>query len=148
MYVVVNSKNYRYFLSSTEAVSLWTEWIRRHWPSSSLVDGRNLVDLLQMPIAVCSSQEVNFGVLLGHAARHQPTGVDKSLLVAPPPSTRRLRTSRHVTTPSLTISQDSLRGRADQEGRAPIVHSGGRPQMGRYGARILENRLGLARSGG
>jgi hypothetical protein len=31
-----------------------------------------------MPIAVCRSQEVNFGVLLGHAARHQPTGVDKS----------------------------------------------------------------------
>jgi hypothetical protein len=56
-----------------------------------------------MPIAVCSSQEVNFGVLLGHAARHQPTGVDKSLLVAPPPSTRRLRSSRHVTTPNLTI---------------------------------------------
>lgn len=97
------SKNYRYFLSSPEAVSLWTQWIRRRWPSFSLVDGRNVVDLLQMPIAICSSQEVNFGVLLGHAARHQPTGMDKSLLVAPPPSTRRLRTSRNVTTPSLTI---------------------------------------------
>jgi hypothetical protein len=98
------SNHYRHVLYSPAAVSLlWTEWIRRRWPSFSLVDGRNVVDLLQIPIAVCSSQEVNFGVLLGHAARHQPTGVDKSLLVPPPQSTRRLRSFRQDTTPKRTM---------------------------------------------
>jgi hypothetical protein len=97
------SKHYRLLLSSPEAVSLWTEWIRRRWSTFSLFDGRNVVDLLQMPIAACSSQELNFGVLLGHAARHQPTGVDKSLLVTPPPSTRRLRSFRQDTTPRRTM---------------------------------------------
>jgi hypothetical protein len=66
------------------------------------------VDLLQIPIAVCSSKEVNVGVLLGHAARHQPTGVDKSLLVPPLPSTRHLRSFRQDTTPMLRTLESSV----------------------------------------
>jgi hypothetical protein len=102
------SKHYRYILNSPEAVSLRTEWIRRRWPSFSFEDGRNVVDLLQIPIAVCSSKEVNFGALLGHAARHQPTGVDKSLLVPPLSSTHHLRGFPQDTTPTLRTLESSV----------------------------------------
>jgi hypothetical protein len=65
--------------------------------------GETLWIFYKCPLLFAVPHEINFGVLLGYAAHHQPTGVDKSLLVAPPPSTRRLQSSRHVTTPNLTI---------------------------------------------
>lgn len=89
------NKHYRHLLHSPAAVSLWTDWIRRRWPSLS--HAKNFVDLLQTPTAVCNSSGINFSVLLGHAARHQPTGVDKSLLIPPP--VRRLRSFREESIP-------------------------------------------------
>ena len=90
---------YRHLLHSPAAVQLWTDWIHRRWPS--LTHPENFVDLLNTPTAVCNSAGINFSVLLGHAARHQPTGVDKSLLLAPP--ARRLRSFREESIPRRTI---------------------------------------------
>lgn len=134
------SKHYRQFLYSDEAVSLVTEWIRRRWPSFSLVDGRNVVDILHIPIAVCGSKEVNFGVLFGHAARHQPTGFDKSLLVPPPSSTRHLRMFTQDTTTSLfRILESSVQytgpvGRGERCIRGDKPLAGPQPNKGLLGS--------------
>lgn len=93
------NKRYRHLLHSPAAVQLWTDWIRHRWPSLS--HPTNFVDLFKMPTAVCNSAGINFSLLLGHAARHQPTGVDKSLLLAPP--VRRLRSFREESIPKRTI---------------------------------------------
>ena len=86
------SKHYRRLLCSKEAMTLWTAWFQRRWPSHIFHSSMEFVDKLKLPTALVHSRDSrhhspNMSVLLGMAARHCPTAIDETLL-APPPLVR------------------------------------------------------------
>jgi hypothetical protein len=115
--VALVSKHYRRLLHSKEAMTLWKEWFQRRWPSQVCHTSMQFVDLLELPTALMNTPEnqPNMSVLLGMAARHFPTDIDKSLL-APQP----LRRLRHTpTTPKRTMFRTF-----ENEGHTVVQYTG------------------------
>lgn len=85
------SKQYRRLLHSKEAMTLWTEWFQRRWPNQAFHSPVEFVDLLQLPAVLVDTPEdqPNMSVLMGMAARHNPSHIDRSLQT--PPYLARLR---------------------------------------------------------
>lgn len=84
------SKDYRRLLYSKECMTLWQEWFQRRWPSIS-AQGIEFVDSLKLPSALVEKDKArpNMSVLMGMAALHSPTKIDKSQFT--PPVLQRLR---------------------------------------------------------
>lgn len=82
------SKQYRRLLHSKEAMTLWTEWFQRRWPKYACHGPVEFVDLLKLSAALVDNTEhPNMEVLMGMAASHLPTIIDKAAQI-PPPFTR------------------------------------------------------------
>lgn len=87
------SKHYRRLLHSKECMTQWQEWFQRRWPNHAaerfeFVDGLNLSTAL---VEKNKDQPINMSVLMGMAARHSPTSIDKSQFTPRPVALQRPR---------------------------------------------------------